>query len=118
MKTNVSKIIATSAFAALLAIPLTASARPHDGDSRHPDPQGRPDWHESHHHHRPQPYEWCRPAFPPPPFFFWGCPTPPPPPPPPPPPVAYWGYSPPPPPPPPPSVCHPVRPGFNVVLTF
>ena len=119
MKTALPKLIAASAFAALLAIPLSASARPH-GDSRHPNPQGgcRPDY-GAPHHRRPPPLREVHPVFRPPPFYFWGCPRPLPPPPPTP-PVVYWQngcYYPPPPPPPPPA-WYPVRPGVNVVLTY
>ena len=122
MKTALPRLIAASAFAALLAAPLSASARSH-GDSRHPDPRGgcRPEY-GSPHHRSPPPLREVHPVFRPPPFYYWGCPRPLPPPPPPPPPVVYWqnGYSypPPPPPPPPPPVWYPVRPGVNVVLTY
>jgi hypothetical protein len=115
MKTTVTKLIATSVFAAMLAIPLTASAR-HPGGPGHPRPMGygghgQPGFAHAGHGHI---HGGGIPIPPPPPFFGWECAMPPPPPPP-------WGYYPAPYPPPPPSrptVYYPVSPGFNIMLTF
>lgn len=114
MKTNATKWILASACAALIAATAQA-APPNPRDSRHPDPRGRAEWSRprrapggSFHRRQPSPPRYYHPAWPPPPTVYWGCYPPPPPP-----PVVYC-----PPPPPRPVLCYPVRPGFNIVLTF
>lgn len=110
MKTTAAKWILVSAGAALIAASAQAAQwNPHD--SRHPDPRGRGDYSR---HQRPHPGYYGRPA-PQPPVAYWGYYPPPPPPPP---PMVYYYPPPPPPPPPVPVFYYPVRPGFNITLTF
>lgn len=120
--------IRIGAWAMLLALPLSATARP-QGDSRHPDPRGsavhsRCAQTPQRHHRRgppPRPY-----VFPHQPTVYYGAPA------------SYYVpppvhlvpspqvvfYAPPPPPvvvyapPPPPVVAYPVRPGIQLVFSF
>ena len=116
MNSSSTKWFLASACAALLAVPMAASARRPQGDSRHPDPRGRPErseqrsghWREHHRGPPPQAY-YAYPVS----YGYY---------PPPPPPIVYYPPPPPPPPvycpPPRPVFCYPVYPGFNITLKF
>ena len=112
MKTRIANLIVASACAALLATPLSASAR-RPGESRHPGQSGygrpRPDYSRPHGNDHPRPHYYPYPG----PVMMV--------PPPPPPQVVYWGCYPPPPPPPPSVVYYPYpayNPGLNIVFSF
>lgn len=117
MKTVATKWILTATCAALLAAPLTATAR-QSRDSRHPDSRRRPEYSRNHrpsqrHTYRPPPpqpyYVYSSAAWAPLPAYYHA--------PPPPPPVVYYQptpvvYC------PPPAIVYPMRPGVNIVFSF